>query len=77
MMETAYILVKLDRNTPADVARHVRRVAGVVEAAVTMGDVDILAVAREKSTRALADIGHAVEKIEGVAKVSLCIVVRP
>jgi DNA-binding Lrp family transcriptional regulator len=77
MLETAYVLVKLDRNTPAEVARHVRRVPGVIEAAVTMGDVDVLAIAREESTKALAEIGHAVEKIEGVAKVSLCIVVRP
>ncbi len=77
MIETAYLLVKLDRSTPAEVARKVRRVPGVVEAAVTMGEVDVLAIARDDSTRGLADIGHAVEKIEGVARVTVCIVVRP
>jgi DNA-binding Lrp family transcriptional regulator len=77
MLETAYVLVKLDRSTPAEVARQVRRIPGIIEAAVTMGDVDVLAVARDESTKALADIGHAVGKLDGVAKVSLCIVVRP
>jgi hypothetical protein len=42
-----------------------------------MGDVDVLALARDDSTKGLADIGHAIEKIEGVAKVAICIVVRP
>jgi DNA-binding Lrp family transcriptional regulator len=77
MIETAYLLVKLDRNTPAEVARHVRRVPGIVEAAVTMGDVDVLAIARGASTKVLADIGHQVERIEGVTRVSVCVVVRP
>jgi len=77
MIETAYMLVKIDRSTPAEVARQVRRVPGVVEAAVTMGEVDVLAIARGESTKWLADIGHAVGRIEGVAKVSICVVVRP
>ncbi len=77
MIETAYLLVKLERNTPADVARRVRRVPGVVEAAVTMGDVDVLAIARGESTKVLAAISHQVQSIEGVAKVSVCVVVRP
>jgi DNA-binding Lrp family transcriptional regulator len=77
MVETAYVLVKLERSTPVEVARQVRRVPGVVEAAVTMGDVDVLAIARGESTRGLADIGHAIEKIEGVTRVSVCVVVRP
>jgi DNA-binding Lrp family transcriptional regulator len=77
MIETAYLLVKLDRNTPAEVARLVRRVPGVVEAAVTMGEVDVLAIARDQSTKGLAEISHAVEKIQGVARVSICVVVRP
>ncbi|MDR7520930.1 MAG: Lrp/AsnC ligand binding domain-containing protein [Armatimonadota bacterium] len=76
-METAYLLVRLDRSTPAEVARAVRRVPGVMEAAVTMGEVDVLAVIRGETTRALAEIGHQVEAIEGVGKVSICVVVRP
>lgn len=77
MIETAYILVKIDRSTPAEVARQVRRISGIVEAAVTMGEVDVLALARGESTRGLADIGVEVGKIEGVAKVAVCVVVRP
>lgn len=77
MVETAYLLVKLDRSTPAEVVRHVRRIPGVVEAVVTMGEVDVLAVARGESTKALADIGQQVSKLEGVAKVATCVVVRP
>jgi DNA-binding Lrp family transcriptional regulator len=77
MIETAYLLVKLDRNTPAEVARRIRRIPGVVEAAVTMGDVDVLALARTESTKNFATIGQQVEAIEGVQKVSICVVVRP
>ncbi len=77
MIETAYLLVKLERNTPAEVARRVRRVPGVVEASVTMGDVDVLAIARGESTKVLAAISQQVQSIEGVAKVSVCVVVRP
>ncbi|MGQ0568812.1 MAG: Lrp/AsnC ligand binding domain-containing protein [Armatimonadota bacterium] len=77
MIETAYVLIKLDRSTPAEVARRVRRVPGVAEAAVTMGGVDVLAIARAESTKILADIGHQIEAIEGVETVSVCVVVRP
>jgi DNA-binding Lrp family transcriptional regulator len=77
MTETAYLLVKLERNTPAEVARQVRRVPGVVEASVTMGEIDVLAIARADSTRLLADISYLIQTIEGVAKVSVCVVVRP
>ncbi|MDR7417522.1 MAG: Lrp/AsnC ligand binding domain-containing protein [Armatimonadota bacterium] len=77
MVETAYMLVKLDRSTPVEVARQVRRVPGIVEASVTMGDIDVLAIARNESTKGLAEIGHAIERIEGVARVSVCVVLRP
>lgn len=76
-METAYVLLRLDRGTPAQVARQVRRVPGITEAAVTMGEVDVLAIAQGETTRSLADIGHQIEAIEGVAHVSICVVVRP
>ena len=38
MVETAYLLIALDHNTPTAVARDVLRVPGVVEASVTMGE---------------------------------------
>ena len=78
MTETAYLLIRLEKNTPADVARRVRRVPGVVEAAVTMGDaVDILAIAKDDSTKGFASISQQVKAIEGVSSVSVCVVVRP
>ncbi len=77
MTETAYVLIRLERNTPAEVARRVRRVQGVAEAAVTMGEVDVLAIVRENSTKSLAGITQAIQAIEGVQSVSVCVVVRP
>jgi DNA-binding Lrp family transcriptional regulator len=77
MSETAYILIRLDRGTPAEVARRVRRVPGVAEAAVTMGEVDVLAIARDETTRGLAEISSQIQSIEGVKSVSVCVVVRP
>ncbi|MCL6499937.1 MAG: Lrp/AsnC ligand binding domain-containing protein [Firmicutes bacterium] len=77
MSETAYILIRLDRSTPAEVARRVRRVPGVTEAAVTMGEVDVLAIARGETTKGLAEISHQIQAIEGVKSVSVCVVVRP
>jgi DNA-binding Lrp family transcriptional regulator len=77
MLETAYVLIRLERNTPAEVARQVRRVSGVAEAAVTMGEVDVLAIVREDSTKGIAAIRREIEAIEGVGSVSVCVVVRP
>jgi DNA-binding Lrp family transcriptional regulator len=77
MIETAYLLVKLDRNTPAEVARRIRRVPGVIEATVTMGEVDVLAIARSDSTKDFATISQQIGTIEGVQKVSVCVAVRP
>ncbi|MGH2405407.1 MAG: Lrp/AsnC ligand binding domain-containing protein [bacterium] len=77
MTETAYVLIRLERNTPAEVARRVRRVQGVAEAAVTMGEVDVLAIAREDSTKGFAGITREIGAIEGVKSVSVCVVVRP
>lgn len=77
MTETAYLLVRVDRATPTEVARQVRRLPGVAEAAVTMGDVDVLVVAHDESTKGLADIGHRIQTIAGVSAVSVCVVVRP
>ncbi len=77
MTETAYVLIRLDRNTPAEVARRVRRVPGVAEAAVTLGEVDVLAIVRDNSTKGIAAISKQIEAIEGVGTVSVCVVVRP
>jgi DNA-binding Lrp family transcriptional regulator len=77
VLETAYFLIRLDRRTPAEVARAVRRVPGIAEAAVTMGEFDIIAVAHLEGTRGFPEISQALEQIEGVQRVTTCVVVRP
>lgn len=77
MPEVAYLLIALDRNTPAAVAREVRGVAGVIDAHVTMGEFDIIALVEMDNTKYIPSVAAAIQKIEGVAKVSTCVVVRP
>ena len=77
MAEVAYLLIALDRNTPAAVARHVRSVPGVVEAHVTMGAFDVVAVVEQTETKGFPAVTAAVQKIEGVSKVVACVVVKP
>lgn len=77
MSELAYFLVSLDRNTPAAVARLIRQIDGIVDAHVTMGDFDVVALAELNATRGFPSIATAVRKIGGVAKVATCVVVKP
>ena len=76
MAETAFLLIKLDRNTPAEVARLLRALSGIDEAHAVMGEYDVLAVVRTNATR---DITTLVEKhvrtIDGVAQVVTCVTV--
>jgi DNA-binding Lrp family transcriptional regulator len=74
MPETAYILIRLDRSVPAEIARQVRRVPGVAEVLVTMGDVDVLAIAHGETTRTFPTIGEKIQAINGVSSVSVCVV---
>lgn len=73
----AYLLITLDRGTPAAVAREVRKVAGVVEAHVTMGEFDVVAVVEVNATKGFPVVAGAIQRIDGVTKVSTCVVVRP
>ncbi|MDQ7849310.1 MAG: Lrp/AsnC ligand binding domain-containing protein [Armatimonadota bacterium] len=77
MLETAYFLITLGHRTPAEVARAVRRVPGITEAVVTMGEVDIIAIAQMEGTRGFPALTEALKKIDGVASVTACVVVRP
>jgi DNA-binding Lrp family transcriptional regulator len=77
MVETAYLLIALDRNTPAAVARDVLNVPGVVKASVTMGDYDVIAIAEQEDTKGFPGITAAVRRIEGVRAVVTCVVVTP
>lgn len=73
----AYLLITLDRSTPAAVAREVRKVAGVVEAHVTMGEFDVVAVVELEATKGFPAVAGAIQRIDGVTKVRTCVVVRP
>lgn len=75
--EVAFLLIALDRSTPAAVARQVRTVPGVVEAHVTMGEFDVIAVAEQEETRGFSAVAAAVQRIEGVRRVVTCVVVHP
>jgi len=76
MAEVAYLLIALDRNTPVAVARQVRRIPGVVDAHVTMGDFDVVAMVEQAETKGFPVVAAAVQRIEGVSKVVTCVVVR-
>jgi uncharacterized protein with GYD domain len=75
--EVAYFLVSLDRGTPAAAARQIRQIEGVVDAHVTMGDYDIVAVAEIEGTKGFPVIAAAMRRVDGVAKVATCVIVKP
>ena len=75
MAESAYLLISLDRSTPAAVAREVRKIDGVVEAHITMGEFDVIALVEQETTKGFPAVTSAIERIEGVTKVSTCAVV--
>jgi DNA-binding Lrp family transcriptional regulator len=75
MAETAFFLISLDRSTPAAVAREVRTIEGVVEAHVTMGEFDVIALVEWDATKGFPVVASAIQRIEGVTKVSTCAVV--
>jgi len=71
------MLISLDRRTPAAVAREVRRIDGVVAAHITMGDFDVVAIVEQEHTKAFPGIAGQIQRIEGVTKVTTCVVVQP
>jgi DNA-binding Lrp family transcriptional regulator len=75
MAEVAFLLVSLDRSTPAAVAREVRAIDGVVEVYITMGEVDVIARVESETTKGFPAVAAAIQRIEGVTKVSTCAVV--
>lgn len=77
MTEVAYLLVSINRGTPAAVARAIRQLDGVVDAHVTMGDYDVVAIAELEGTQGFPGLTAAVRKIDGVVKVATCIIVEP
>ncbi len=77
MPEVAYLLITLNHRTPAAVAQDVRNIEGVIETHITMGEIDIIALANLSATKGFPGVSAAVQRIDGVAKVLTCVVVRP
>ena len=77
MAEAAYLLIALDRNTPAAVAGQIRKIPGVVDAHITMGEFDVVALVEQAETKGFPGVAAAVQRVEGVSKVVTCVVVRP
>jgi DNA-binding Lrp family transcriptional regulator len=76
MPETAFLLIKLDHNTPAEVTRLLRALPGIDEAPAVMGEYDVLAVVRTNATREITALVDAhVRTIQGVSRVVTCITV--
>lgn len=73
----AYVLVSINRSTPAAVARAIRQLDGVVDAHVTMGDYDVVAIAELEGTRGFPSLTAAVRRIDGVVEVATCVIVKP
>lgn len=77
MIETAYILITLDRGTPAEVAQEVRKIPGIVRADVTMGEFDVIAIAEMEGTKGFSPLASRIKTIAGVDRVVTCVVVYP
>ncbi len=75
--DLAYMLVSLDRSTPAAVAREIRALPGVVDVHITMGEFDVIAVVELEGTKGFPGLAAAIQRIEGVTKVTTCVVVQP
>ncbi len=76
MPELAFVLISLDRSTPADVARLVRALPGVHTAHAVMGEFDVVAVIHANATREIASLVEAhIRTMEGVARVVTCVAV--
>ncbi len=77
MLEVAYFLITLDHKTPAEVARAVRRVPGITEAVVTMGEIDIIAIGQMEGTKGFPALTEQLKRLAGIATVTTYVVVRP
>jgi DNA-binding Lrp family transcriptional regulator len=76
MAETAFLLIKLDHSTPAEVTRLLRALPGVDEAHAVMGEYDVLAVVRTGGTREITSLIDAhIRTIQGVSRVVTCVTV--
>ena len=74
-MNVAFLLLTLDGNTPAQVAREARQVTGVSEAYATLGPYDVVVVVRAEATRDIPGVAERLRQIHGVVQVVCCVAV--
>src|SRR5437016_14431604 len=77
MAEVAYLLIALDRNTPAAVAGQIRKIPGVVDAHVTMGEFDVVALVEQAQTKDFPGLAAAVQRGDGLSKCLTYVEMRP
>ncbi len=71
----AFLLLTLDGNTPAQVAREAKRVPGVSEVYATLGPYDVVVVVRTQATRDIPGVVERLRRIHGVVQVVCCVAV--
>lgn len=74
-MNVAFLLLTLDGNTPAQVAREARNLPGVSEVYATLGPYDVVVVARTELSRDIPALAERLRRIHGVAEVVTCVAV--
>lgn len=74
-MHVAFLLVNLDGNTPAQVAREALKVPGVREVYATLGPYDVVVVVRSEATRDIPAVAEQLRRIHGVVHVVTCVAV--
>jgi DNA-binding Lrp family transcriptional regulator len=74
-VNVAFLLISLDGNTPAQVAREAQQLPGVVEVYATLGEYDVVVVAHTQGTRQIPELAERLRKIHGVVKVACCVAV--
>jgi DNA-binding Lrp family transcriptional regulator len=74
-LNVAFLLLTLDGNTPAQVAREAQRIPGVSEAYATLGPYDVVVVVRAEATRDIPALAERLRRIHGVVQVVSCVAV--
>jgi len=72
-VNAAFLLLTLDGNTPAQVAREARMIPGVHEVYPTLGPYDVVVVVRTQSTREIPALVERLRCIHGVVQVACCV----
>lgn len=74
-MNVAFLLLTLDGNTPAQVAREAREIPGVSEVYATLGPYDVVVVVRTDASREIPALAERLRRIHGVVQVVSCVAV--